>query len=126
MLQDLQVIASRDLRRVFSSQAVISHSKAAVREEILTVPIVFECTGFPHQRIDDVAIVDRLFVPSHKTRQRVNQQATIPDFHTIRVQPCFDLQTNQTAMDRIRIAVDVNQAAGINSDHQTLTRLQSL
>lgn len=118
MLQNSQVLARGHARRVFVSQPVIGHPKAAVGEQILAIAVVLEGAGLSHQLIDDVPIVDRVLVATHQPRQRVDLLARVPELHAVGIQPGFDFLADQAAVDRIDVAVQVDQAPLVHAHRQ--------
>lgn len=115
MLQDLQVGAAGDLRCMLVPQPVIGHPKAAVGEQILAITVVLKGTRLTYQLVDDVPIVDRVLVAPHQPRQSVDANSRVPEFHTVGIQPGFDFLAPQTAVDRVRVAVNVDQASRVHS-----------
>ena len=118
MVQNPQVRAACDLGSVFVLQPVVGHAKAAVGEQVRAITIVVKGTRLAHQLVDDVPVVDRVFVASHQPRQRVHVLARVPDFHTVGIQPRFDFLADQPAVDRVGIAVDVDQAPRVHAHRQ--------
>lgn len=103
---------------MFVSQSIIGQAKAAVGEQILAIAIVLKGAWLPHQLIDDVPIVDRVLVASDQPRQRIDVNSRVPEFHSVGMQPGFDFLTDQTAVDRVGVAVDVDQAARVHTHRQ--------
>lgn len=118
MLQNPQVLARGDPRNVFVSQPVIGQAKAAVGEQILAIAIILKSARLTHQLIDDVPIVDLVFVASHQPRQRIDVLSGVPEFHPVGMQPGFDFLADQPAVDRVGVAVDVDQASLVHSHRQ--------
>ena len=90
MLQNSQVLSGGNPRGMFVPQPIIGHPKAAIGEQILTIPVVLKGTRLPHQLIDDVPIVDRVLVSPHQPRQRVDSNSRVPEFDAVGMQPGFD------------------------------------
>lgn len=126
MLQDPQILADTDGRRVFRAQPIVGLTKTAVGEQILTVAIILKRPRLAHQLIDDVPVVDRMLVTTHQTRQRVHTASGVPDFHTIGVQSGLHFFADQAAVDRVGVAVNVNHASRPHGDRQTQAAVQSL
>ena len=118
MLQDLQVGAAGRLGRVLVPQSVIGHPKAAVGEQILTIAVVLKRARLADQLVDDVSIIDRVLVAPHQPRQRVDVNARIPEFHAVGVQAGFDFQADQAAVDRVGVAVNMDQAPLVHTNRQ--------
>ena len=115
MLQNPQVLARGDPRNVFVSQPVIGQAKAAVGEQVLAIAIILKSARFPHQLIDEVPIVDRVLVAPHQPRQRIDVHSRVPEFHPVGMQPGFDFLADQPAVDRVGVAVDVDQASLVHA-----------
>jgi hypothetical protein len=126
MLQDSQICAGPHGRRVFLAQPIVSLAKAAGREQILAIAIILKGAWLAHQLIDDMSVVDRMLVATHQPRQRVHAASGVPDFHTIRVQPGLHVLADQAAVDRVHVAMNVNQAPRIYTDRQPQATVQSL
>jgi len=99
-------------------QPVVGHPKAAVGEQVLAITVILKGAGLAHQVVDDVAIVDGVLVTAHQAGQRVQVNSRVPDLHTVGIQPGLDVLAPQTAVDRIGIAVNVDQAPWVHADHQ--------
>jgi hypothetical protein len=111
---------------MFGAQPIVSHAKAAVGKQVLAKTVVVEGARLAHQLVDDVPVMDRMLVASDQARQRVHLRARIPDFHTVGMQPGFDLFADQPAMHRVGIAVDVDQAAAVHAHRQAQATVQAL
>jgi hypothetical protein len=111
---------------MFVAQPIVGLAKAAVGEQVLTIAIILKGPGLAHQLIDEVPVVDRMFVATHQTRQRVHAASGVPDLHTVRIQPGFHCLADQTAVDRVYVAMNVNQASRVHVDCQTQATVQSL
>jgi hypothetical protein len=68
--------------------------------------------------VNDVPVVDGVLVAAHQTRQRVHLASRVPDFHTLGIQPGFDFLAHQTAMHRVGVAVQVDQASRVHAHRQ--------
>jgi hypothetical protein len=68
--------------------------------------------------IDDVPIVDRVLIAPHQPRQRIDLLSGVPELHAVGIQPGFDFLADQPAVDRVGVAVNVNQAACIHAHRQ--------
>jgi hypothetical protein len=110
MLQNPQVLARGDPRSVLVSQSVIGQAKAAIGEQVLAIAVILKGTRLTHQLIDDVPIVDRVLVASHQPRQGIDLGSRVPDLHAVGMQPGFDFLAHQAAVDRVGVAVNVEQA----------------
>jgi hypothetical protein len=126
VLQNPQVGTPRHLGSMFVLQPVVGHAKAAGGEQILAITIVVKGARLAHQLVDDVPVVDRVPVASDQPRQRVHVGSRIPDFHTIGMQSGFDFPTDQPAVHRVGVAVQVDQAARIDAHRQPQATVQAL
>lgn len=126
MLQNSQVRTPRDVGSVFGTQPVVGHTKAAGGKQVLTITVVVESSRLAHQLIDDVSVIDGMLVAPDQARQRVHVRARVPDFHALSVQPGFNLLAHQTAMHRVRVAVDVDQAAAVHAHRHAQATVQPL
>ena len=115
VLQNPQVRAPGDIGSVFVVQPVVGHAKAAVGEEVLAITVILEGARLAHQLVDEVPVVDRVLVTPYQPRQRVHVGSRVPDFHALGIQPRFDFLADQTAVHRVGIAVDVDQAPCVHA-----------
>lgn len=118
MLQNPQVGPLGNLGRVLVPQPVVRDPKVAGGEQVLAITVILEGAGLTHQLIDNVPIVHRVLVASHQPRQRVDEASRVPDFHAVGMQPSFDRLADQAAVDRVDIAVNVNQAPAVDAHRQ--------
>jgi hypothetical protein len=109
------------------SEAVVGQAESRRREEVVAVGVVRERSRLTHQRVDDVPVMHRVLVPPDQSRSRVGELVRVPDLDTVRVQPGLHPLADQTAVDRVNAAVDVNQGSGIHTaTHLEATRLTLL
>ena len=114
-MQNLQILL-RGLPFVEAiAELIVSDAKPRRRKQILAIGVVGERARLPHQLIDDVPIVDRVFVAADQSRQRIHLLICVPDLDAIGVQPGFHRVANQPTMHRVDAAMKVNQAAGIDA-----------
>jgi hypothetical protein len=118
MLQNPQVRAACDLGSVFVLQPVVGYAKAAVGEQVLAITVILEGARLAHQLIDDVPVVDRVLVTPYQPRQRVHLDSRVPDFHALGIQPSFDLLADQTAVNRVGVPVNMDQAPRVHAHRQ--------
>jgi len=126
MLQNSQVRTPRHVGNMFVAQPIVGHAKTAGGKQVLAITVVVEGARLAHQLVDDVPVMDRMFVASDQARQRVHFRSRVPDFHTVGMQSGFDLFADQPAMHRIGIAVDVDQAAAVHAHRQAQATVQAL
>jgi hypothetical protein len=103
---------------VLIPQPIVGHAKAAVGEQVLAIAVVLKGARLAHQLIDDVPIVDRVLVASHQPRQRIDLQAGIPELHAVGIQPGLDFFADQAAVDRVGVAVNMDQASCVHAHRQ--------
>lgn len=115
VVQDRQVFLGLPAFVVLFPEAVVSEAEACGREEVVAVGVVGEGPRLPHQRIDDMAVVHRVLVPTDQTRQRVDELVRVPDFDAVGVEPGLHPLPDQPAVHRIDAAMDVDQAPGIDA-----------
>lgn len=124
VVQDLQVVLGAATLVAALAEPVVGQAESRRREQILAVSVIRERAGFSHQRVDDVPIVHRRTVPPHESRSRVDVTIRVPNLDAVGEQPGLDLLADQAAMHRVRVAMDVNQAAAIDSARHLQTRRQ--
>ena len=126
MVQDLQVVLGAEPFVAALAEAIVGQAKARRREQILAVRVIRERAGLAHQRIDDVPIVHGRVIPAHESRSRIDAFVRVPDLDAVSEQPGFDLLADEPTVHRIRVAMNVNQAAGIDTAEHLQTRRQPL
>jgi len=62
-VQNLHVLLARAARHRFL-QGIVRHAEPAGREQVVAVAIARERAGFAHQPVDDVPVIDVLFLPA--------------------------------------------------------------
>jgi hypothetical protein len=111
-LQDFQVFADGYLGAVSPTQLIVGHAEVAGGEQVLVVLIVLERTGLADQRVDHVAVVDRVLTAAGETRHPLHLGARVPDLEVVSVDHDVHLVADQAAGHRIRVPLDLNRAAG--------------
>jgi hypothetical protein len=115
VLQDLQVVPGADPFVAAVAEAVEREAEPGRREQVFAVGVVRERPRLADQRVDDVSVMHRRPVPAHQPRQRVDESIGVPDLDPVGEQPGLDPFADQPAMHRVRIALKVNQAAGVDA-----------
>jgi hypothetical protein len=124
MVQDLQVVFGAAAFVAAGAEPIVGQAKARRREQILAVSVIRERAGLADQRIDDVAIVHRMSVATHKTGQRIDVLVRIPDLNTVGEEPGLDLLADQATVHRVGVALNVHQTARIDAATHLQTRRQ--
>lgn len=73
-----------------------------------------------------MAVIHGVLVTSGQPRQRVDLGVGVPDIHAIGVEPRFDHFADQTAVNRINVAVDVNQTSRVDTSLNSPTGVEPL
>jgi hypothetical protein len=108
------------------AEAVVGQAEACGREQVVAVGVVRERARLPHQRINDVAIMHRVLVPTDQPRQRVGTLVRVPDLDAVGVESGFHPLADQPAVHRVGAAVKVDQAPGIDTATHLPTTGQAL
>jgi hypothetical protein len=124
MVQDLQVVLGTGPLVAALTEPVVGQAEACRWEQVVAVRVLCERARLADQRVDDVPIVHRVAVATHQPRQRVNVLVRVPDLDAVGKEPCFDLLVDQPTVHRIDVAVNVNQAAGVDATGQLQARRQ--
>jgi hypothetical protein len=124
MVQDLQVVFGAGPLVAAVAELVVGQAESRRRKQIVAVGVLCERARLADQRVDDVPIVHRVAIATYQPRQRVNVLVRVPDLDAVGKEPCFDLLVDQPAVHRIDVAVNVNQAAGVDATGQLQTRRQ--
>jgi hypothetical protein len=114
VVQQTQVLLGPRPLSVGLDQPIQCQAEPTGREQILTVAVVREGPRLTHQRVDDVPVVHRVLISTHQPRQRVHESIRVPHLDTLGEQSGLDHLADQPTVNRVRVAVDVNQAARID------------
>jgi hypothetical protein len=114
VLQQAQVLLRAGPLAVGLDQPVERHPEPTGREQVLAVPVVGERPRLADQRVDDVPVLHRVPVPADQSRQGVREATRVPHLHPVGEQAGLDRLTDQPAVDRVGVAVDVDQAARVD------------
>jgi hypothetical protein len=97
------------------AEPIVGEAESGRREQVLAIDVVGERARLAHQLVDDVPIMDGVLVATDQPRPRLHVVVGVPDLDAVGEQPGFDPFADQPAMDRIGVALDVNQAAGVDA-----------
>jgi hypothetical protein len=126
VMQDLQVLFGAESFVSPVAESVVRQAEPRRREEVLPVGVVGERPRLADQRVDHVSVVNRVLVPTHQSRQGVHLPIGEPDFDAVGEESRFDLLADQATVDRIGVAVQVNQTSGIDPTTDLQARRQPL
>ena len=88
-MQNLQILL-RGLPFVEAiAELIVGDAKPRRRKQILAIGVVGKRARLPHQLVDDVPIVDRVFVAADQSRQRIHLLIRVPHLDAIGVQSGF-------------------------------------
>lgn len=114
-MQDLQVLPGTVPFIASGAESIVGDAEARRREEIVAIRILGEGARLANQRIDDVPVIDGVPVATHQPRQGVDAPIRVPDLNAIGIESRLALLAHEPAVHRIHIAVNVNQAAGVDA-----------
>ena len=97
------------------AEPVVGQAEPRGREQIVPVGVVRERSRLPHQRVDHMPVMHRVLVTTDQPRQRVGEFVRVPDFHAIGEESGFHPLADQSAMNRVGAAVNVDQASRIDA-----------
>ena len=63
-----------------------------------------------HQPVDDVPIIDAMFMPTVQTRQTLHATLAVPHFQVLGVNPDIDTLAAKPAVHRVKVALHAHQA----------------
>jgi hypothetical protein len=115
VLQDLEILLRARPFVAAVAEPIVGEAEPRRREQVLAINVVGERARLPHELVDDVPVVDGVLVPADQPRQCVHGTVRVPDLDTVGEQAGFDPFTDQPAVDRIGVAPDVDQAAGVDA-----------
>ncbi len=126
MVQNLQIfLGARPFVTAFA-KPIVGQTEARGRKQVLTIDIVGERARLPHQLVDDMSIVNGVFVPADQARPRLHMMIRVPDLDAIGIQPGFDPFADEPARHRISVAMNVNQTAGVDLAGHLQTTVEPL
>ncbi len=114
-MQDRQVFLGLTAFIEPFAEAVVSLAEPCRREQIVAVNVVRQCAGLAYQRVDHMAVMHRVLVPTDQPGQRVGEFVRVPDLDAVGEEPGFHPFADQSAVHRIGAAVNVDQAARIDA-----------
>ena len=115
-LQNFQVFADGHLGSMHAAQFIVGHAEIARGEQVLMILVVLERAGLADQRVDHVAVVDRVLAAAAKPRHPLHVDVCVPHLDVVGVDHDIHLEADQSAGDRIRVPLHLNRAAGVNLD----------
>jgi len=96
-------------------QHVVGHPESAGRKHCVAVAVLLERSRLAYQPVDDVAVLDAMFLAAPESRQGVDLAGAVPDLqcfgHDVNIHQLAD----QTAGQRVDIAADVDRAPRIDA-----------
>jgi hypothetical protein len=126
VLEDLQILLRAQPVIAAVAEPIVGETEPGRRKQILAIDVVGECARLPHQLVDDVPVVDGVLVTTDQPRPRFHVAVGVPDFDAVGEQPGFDPFADQPAVDRIGVAMNVDQAAGIDATADLQATVDSL
>jgi hypothetical protein len=126
VLEDLQILLRAQPVIAAVAEPIVGEAEPGRRKQILAIDVVGERARLPHQLIDDVPVVDGVLVATDQPRPRLHVAVGVPDFDAIGEQPGFDPFADQPAVDRIGVAMDVDQATGVDATADLQATVDSL
>ncbi len=105
-------------------QQVVSHPEPAGGEHRVAVAVLLERPGLADQPVDDVAVVDAMLAPASESRQGVELPGPVPDLEGLGPDVNIHLFADQSAGQRIRVAIDIDRAPGIDPGLEPASHLQ--
>ena len=90
VLQDLQIFLRARPFVAAVAEPIVGEAEARRREQVLAIDVVGERPRFAHQLVDDVPVVDGMFVPADQPWPRLHVMVGVPDLDAVGEQPGFD------------------------------------
>ena len=123
-MQDFQILPGTVAFVASGTEPVVGHAEPRRRKQIVAVGIVRERARLADQRVEDVPVVDGVPVAAHQPRPRFHTPVREPHLDAVGIEPRFHPLTDQPAVHRIRVAVNVNQTAAVDATTHLQTRRQ--
>jgi hypothetical protein len=115
VLEDLQILLRAQPVIAAGAEPIVGEAEPGRRKQVVAIDVVGERARLPHQLVDDVPVVDGVLVATDQPRPRLHVAVGVPDLDAVGEQPGFDPFADQPAVDRIGVAMDVDQAAGVDA-----------
>src|SRR4051812_36693263 len=123
-LQDLEIAPVAAVPHPLFQQ-VIGHPEPAARKQVIAIAIAGERARLTNQPVDDVPVIDAVIGASALTRELIHLLSAIPDLNVVGINSrLYDL-ADQTAVYRITVPLDDDQAAGVHPHAHTLRALKT-
>ena len=113
-------------RRLLPAQHVEGHAEVAAGKQILAIAIVGEGPRLADQPVDDVPVLDVMLATPAQARHLFLPLLGVPHFNVLGVQPGFHPLADQSARDRVDVALHFDEAACFHAHPQPLARLQPM
>lgn len=121
-MQNLQIVLDSLVRIATLAEPIVGHAKAGRREQILAVGVLGERSRLANQRVDHVPVVHRMTIATHQPRQCFHTVIGVPHLDPVGEEPRFHPLADQSAVHRVDVAVQVNQAAAVHATQDLPTR----
>lgn len=97
-----------------AAQLIVGHAEVARGKQVLVVLVVLERAWLADQRVDHVAVVDRVLAAAGEARHPLHLNVPEPHLDVVGVNHDVHLVTDQSAGNRIRVPLHLDRAAGVN------------
>jgi hypothetical protein len=123
-MQDFQILPGAVAFAASGTEPVVGHAEPRRRKQFVAVGIVGKRARLADQRVNDVPVVDSVPVAADQPRPCFHTPIREPHLDAVGIEPRFHPLTDQPAVHRIRVAVNVNQAAAVDAAAHFQTRRQ--
>jgi hypothetical protein len=123
-VQDPQILAVR-IGGLLRDQGIVGHAEVARWEQLLPVAVVREGPRLADEPVDQVPVVDVMFVAAAQTWQTFDELLRVPHFQVFHEDTHLDALPDQPTRHRVTVAADVDQTARIDTHQETLACLQA-
>jgi hypothetical protein len=122
-VQDPQVLSIRR-RRIADHERIVGLAEVTRGKQLLAIAIMCKRSGFTHQPVDDVAILDVPLISSTQPRHVLHQLLGIPHLHVLGIETDHDPLADQPAWHRVVVPLDVDHTTWIDTRLQPTARVQ--
>jgi len=122
--ENLQILFGGRPLRQSQRQFVEGDAEVGRREERRPIAIMGQGARLSQQSVDDVAVVDFLLAAAHQPRQGLHQLIAQVHFQRRLAEENLHLPPDQSAVNRIEVRADVDQARRRHAHLQTNGRLE--
>jgi len=115
-VEDLQVFTTR-AGWIGSQKFIIGHAEPDARKQVVMPTVVLESARLANEAVDDVPVVDPMFLLAVQTRQTLGASLGVPDFKMLGEDTNRHLLADQPTRHAVGVLPDANRARTTDLRH---------